>query len=318
MNRNNILDISKTLACIGVITLHSMCYVNPFLKDYISFLLCSAVPFFFMISGYYMHNTPVQKLDKQIIKLLKLYLVGFIAYIPLTLIRSNQDVISFFSIENLFKILFLNYTPWNGTLWYIAAIVTILLLKRYIFININDRFLYNINFVYILISSLIVLTDSIQYLHISKYNYLIQGLPCFLWGQYFAEKRSNFLRTKVKLFFIIVTVSIIIINLMLGMYGYDISIYTSNFTSLIISTCVFIISFTYVIDTKFTNFLSLCGCKYSGYIYVFHFLFVLYAHGISIRLGIENIFLTIPVIMTFLYTLLLVLIIYPILKKIGV
>lgn len=80
MERIYTFDFNKILACIGVITLHTAHYLPSYIFNYYSLLLSCAVPYFFMTSGYFLCTASNITLKKQLHKILKLYLLGFILY----------------------------------------------------------------------------------------------------------------------------------------------------------------------------------------------------------------------------------------------
>lgn len=316
MKRVYILDFNKILACIGVITLHATHYLPSYISNYYSLLLSCAVPYFFMISGYFLCNTSNVTLKKQLHKLLKLYLLGFILYGGFDIVKNGFDASITSWLKNLFFIIFWNSTPWNGTLWYIAAIISLLILKIYILNRFTNKRIIQIEIILIIVTSIFILIDNFNMYTISKYNFFIEGLPCFLWGQ-ICMKNPQILMSKKWIYtFTIVSGILIIGNIFLAIFNINSQIYNTNITSLIICTTIFIHSLKINFNNKVFIQISQWGALYTGYIYIFHMLFVSYTHGVCIRLGIENLFLKLPILSIFCFTAIFTMCIYPLLKKI--
>ncbi|MBQ1991839.1 MAG: acyltransferase family protein, partial [Clostridia bacterium] len=104
MQRNNGLDLLKTICAFMIICVHA-----PFpglLGDIFTPLARIAVPVFFMITGYYYSLTKERKKEKkQIIKVLKLFLSANVLYVFWSLVKvvMNGDSITAF-IGDVFSI----------------------------------------------------------------------------------------------------------------------------------------------------------------------------------------------------------------------
>lgn len=311
MERIYTFDFNKILACIGVITLHTAHYLPSYIFNYYSLLLSCAVPYFFMTSGYFLCTASNITLKKQLHKILKLYLLGFILYGGFYIAKNGFDSITI-SLKNLLLIIFWNSTPWNGTLWYIAAIISLLILKIYILNKCSNKLTIRIGIILILITSIFILMDNFNIYNISKYNFFIQGLPCFLWGQICMHNPHILMSKKYIYTFTITSIILILLNISISALNINSQVYNTNFTSLIICTTIFMYSLKVNLKNNILIHISKWGAMYTGYIY----LFVSYTHGICIKLGIESLFLKSPTLFIFSFTVIFTICIYPLLTKI--
>ena len=131
MNRNITIDLTKLLMSFFIVGLHClfMLDINEYLHFYLKEgLFRIAVPLFLLISGYYFYNS----LNKQwLFKILKLYGIWMVIYIPFWLNISSYDNIK----NNLITLLTGYYHLWfllslflGGCLTYILKNKTIILL----------------------------------------------------------------------------------------------------------------------------------------------------------------------------------------------
>ena len=87
------VDIAKYVSALLVVCIHTFPFIdiNEMLNTYFIQTICRlAVPFFFMISGYFLfrkiHNEEEDKdvLKKYLFRLLKIYLIWTVIYLPYT------------------------------------------------------------------------------------------------------------------------------------------------------------------------------------------------------------------------------------------
>lgn len=123
------LDIFKGICAFFVICIHTT--LPGVIGGYLLSLTRVAVPFFFMVTGYFYSEG---KQIKQISKLFKLFLWSNIAYLGWNIIiyalkKEPIDCLlrKTFSFSSLVKFIFFNESPWGGHLWYLGAILYVLL-----------------------------------------------------------------------------------------------------------------------------------------------------------------------------------------------
>jgi peptidoglycan/LPS O-acetylase OafA/YrhL len=136
MKRNSSIDTIRLVAAVLVIFLHipelyNHLYDNPIINAVMA-VARLAVPFFFVISGYFAYNNSAEKqalkLRRNIIKLSKITLFAFAIYFILGLAIHRIDVGNFLEPFNYFKFFFLNCTlDFTGVklLWFLPALICI-------------------------------------------------------------------------------------------------------------------------------------------------------------------------------------------------
>ena len=144
MERNHGLDFLKALCSFMVICIHA-----PFpdiIGNIITPLTRIAVPLFLMITGYYYSCVTERKNEKkQLIKILRLFVGAnflFFAWSLLTSCLSGDSLITnisnMFSMKSILKFVLLNESPFAVHLWYLGAILYVLLII-YVFEKKWDR-----------------------------------------------------------------------------------------------------------------------------------------------------------------------------------
>ena len=259
-------------------------------------------PFFFMISGYFLTNK-INKIQKQLHKLLGIYLYTLVLYIFIDYIRYGINYFNFFSLKDILYILFMNQTPWNGVLWFIPASIMLLICDKYIFSKIS-----NIHSRIIFIVSLTLSLTLITYkykggIDISITNFYIQGIPFYLLGRQLSLLETESLR-RIAIFSSVTAICIIIFSLIKD------SFYDNRFIiGTIALTIIFISGLLYKKDNTIISIIGVLGRKYSLGIYIYHIISIWLTPGILKRVGHEEIFQNMPVISVFITSLILTLLI---------
>ena len=263
-NRNYSLDTLKTICCVFVILEH-LWYVCTWLNGWVSQVISTAVPLFFMISGYFnSYETSLSKYWKRWKRIGKILLCSIIFYIVLysaadyflggTLLKIPT------TIDDVWRIILFNdfHTIGRGHLWYLAA---------YLYVIAFFSLLKKINCMR-LVSLLPLLL--IPYIIISLYskqfhdfnNFLFIGIPCFALGMLIKKYGSSefpampYLSGGITLSMFILLLSGITSPLM------------SKVCQWIFAISLFMF-FTSIRQYR-SNILSKIGERYSLYIYVFH------------------------------------------------
>lgn len=297
--RYDLLDAYRLFASIGVITIHCRHQLVQFQWfQVIQFLLAMCVPFFFMISGYFLTNK-MNKIQKQLHKLLGIYLYTLVLYIFIDYIRYGINYFNFFSLKDILYILFMNQTPWNGVLWFIPASIMLLICDKYIFSkisNIHNRIIFIVS----LTLSLTLITYKYKgEIDISITNFYIQGIPFYLLGRQLSLLETKSLR-KIAIFSSMTAICIIIFSLIKN------SFYDNRFIiGTIALTIIFISGLLYKKDNTIISIIGVLGRKYSLGIYIYHIISIWLTPGILKRVGHEEIFQNMPVISVFITSLIL-------------
>lgn len=190
--RNNGLDFLKFICCFMVICLH--CPFPGVLGDIITPLSRIAVPVFFMITGYFTHHEK-QASKKQIAKIAKLFVGAnllYLVYSACLCFVTGDSFASKFAPSKIMQFVFLNESPFGGHLWYLGAILYVLLLLYFFEKLCNREKLYFLIPVLLLTDlvfgkySLLLINREIP--HVFVRNFLFVGLPYFLIGDILQKK----------------------------------------------------------------------------------------------------------------------------------
>ena len=266
--RNYSFDTLKLICAMFVIFIHTP--QPEILENYITPLVCCAVPIFFMISGYFTYGRKdlTHIIHKRIIHLLTIFGIVFLFYFSFSLIANGKDALEHLSILFSYNFILLNSVPYSMHLWYIAAYIYVLLIMLLV-----EKFnLYKWLF---LLTPILLLTA----LTIGKYsetilgscfpanytrNFLFTGLPFFALGMIIkkAKQLPNIYVTIVGciVFYILGIIEVINVKSLGDWYA----------TTIFLSLSIFI-SFINIKKVK-DNIFSKTGRENSLYIYLLHFI----------------------------------------------
>lgn len=125
------VDIAKYISALLVVCIHTFPFIdiNETFNTYFIQTLCRlAVPFFFMISGYFLFGKIRQNEDdrdvlkKYIFRLLKIYAVWTVIYLPYTIYNYVQAQSGWMGIFSYLRDLVLNGSYYH--LWFLPALMT--------------------------------------------------------------------------------------------------------------------------------------------------------------------------------------------------
>ncbi len=279
--KNNTLYSFKTLACFCIILIH--CNFPGKFGELSLVLSRWAVPFFFMISGYFsfFENSKMVKetIDKRIKNICKMVLIAFIGYfiLHLLIILYQGDIQQYISEiimpTNLLKFICLNWTtPYVGVghLWYLFAMIYVYLLYKLI----SKYNLYKPSYIYSFISIFGIYLFEI----INKYyelgvetiwwrNFLFLGFPFFMLGHFIHknEKKVKAEEKRLKKVLGIVLISSICILI------FEIILFKSSFDLYLNSVVIAVLSFLIALNYPNIKFLNEIGEKDSSSIYIIHY-----------------------------------------------
>lgn len=307
--RNSGLDILKFICCFLIIFIHA-----PIPSEFGKFFcaLCRiAVPIFLMITGFFYDNTKKNNKEKiQIKKIFKLLIFSNILYFCynflLYLVKNelNQFLFNLFSIKTLLKFIFFNESPFGGHLWYLGAILYVLILNLFI----EKRFNENTKKIFYFITPILLIIDLIfgkysillfgkEFPLIFVRNFMFVGIPYFSIGMYIKEKIPKFKTVNTKkiiLSILIFSFLTILERTILVKYGFNATRdhYIST-TPLAISVFLY-----FVLNDWNLSFIKSIGKNLSTMIYIIHpiiiVLFIQFFKLIGLN-GIHQYFLAILV-----------------------
>jgi len=282
--RRDGVDILKLICAFLVICIHKPFYGK--IGEYIVAISRCAVPIFFMITGFFYKNT-IHKgnENKQIVKILKLCIFSNLLYLAYNIagcILSNDSVNvllrSMFSVENIKDMLFFNVTPIASHLWYLNALLYVLIIMKFInkynkyrVLEVLTPFLLLIDLIFGKYS-LAILKTEIPFIYVR--NFLFVGLPYFCIGNYIhkaidANKKINNKCIVLSIFIFLATT--ILERYVLVQFNLN-AVRDHYISSTLLAVSLFLCFLNYGEGTK--NFiikgLSKIGKSYSTNIYIFH------------------------------------------------
>ena len=217
IDRNIGIDILRFIAAFGVICIH-----QPFegeFGQYFKALSRFSVPIFFMITGYFYNQTVKNgKENKQIVKIIKLCIISnllYFLYDIIIIIYKNGNIASYFqntfNFKSISKLILFNESPFGYHLWYLNALLYVLIIAK--IVNKHDKYkwMYLITPVLLLLNliigkySLITIKRDISFIYVR--NFLLLGIPYFFIGSYINNKFSNgkiFIKKKYLVVFVLI------------------------------------------------------------------------------------------------------------------
>lgn len=229
MHRNHGLDLTKTICAFMIICIHT-----PFpglLGKIIIPLTRIAVPLFFMITGYHYSITKERKHEKkQLYKIFRLFVGANLLYFAWFLLRtwiSNDSVITeigkAFGVKSILKLILLNESPFSGHLWYLGAILYVLLIIMFFERKWNRQKLYPIVPFLLLTDivfgkySLLLFGQTIPYVLVR--NFFCVGLPYFLIGDWLYTRNIRIKSDKSVLFIFVFAFTTLVERFLLGVFS---------------------------------------------------------------------------------------------------
>lgn len=279
--RNESMDILKAICALLIVCIHIQ-VPNP-LNLFVLPVTRIAVPIFFMITGYYYDfYAEKRKKNRQIIHIIKLIVGANLFYFfyngILEIIQKGS--IKFYlcktiSIKKIILFLITNDDFISGHLWYLSAILYVLLICRlYGEFVLKKIFTLKIIVIFLVCDlifgkySLLLLNRSFP-LWLTR-NFLFVGIPYFGLGQYIRKggykANSNKVKRNLKLGIIFFSITAIFENLFLHNVGL-VTARDHGISITPLAICVFIL----FISTDYRNKIaSLIGRRYSQNVYIFH------------------------------------------------
>lgn len=207
--QNNCLNFFKGLACIFVVAIH-MRFPVDYIDGPIQSAARFAVPFFFMVSGYYCFNEDktieLSKLPKKVKHIAILCLGSFIFWFLFILITQvdggltgiGEWLLTLVSFESLYQFILFNVDPFIQILWFLFALLYCYILF-YIFARLKAVRILKFLILPLLIAHFAMgnICNGILSLSIDVYyfrNCWLMGMPLFMLGYVIHEYRQPILR----------------------------------------------------------------------------------------------------------------------------
>ena len=280
-----------------------------------------AVPVFFMITGFF-YNIEENKEKKQIIKLLKLILFASILYFVWNImigcakyiVKGNPDYIfaafRAFDINNILQMIFLNTSPFAEHLWYLNAIVYVLICS-YILKKVKlFKVLYWLTPV-LLVADLVfgkysvaIFGQAFDYIYVR--NFLFVGIPYFTIGIAIRDIWKKQLINKYKIYKYLLVISVVVFVILCTVERYTILTLGINaprdhyiFTTPLACSVFLLFLEMFPKENKKLNLISDIGKNNSLDIYVIHPIIIVVLGAIAKILHLGTLYLYVAPLLVF-------------------
>ncbi len=273
--KNYTLELLKLFASYMVVFIHIMFYGE--MGIIMDALARFAVPFFFLISGYYSFQIKPEKIIKRIRHLLGLLIFATVCCtlfnIVVVLLKGTVGGIAsylekYLNIGTLIKLFIFNVPVSSVHLWYLLAMVYVYVVFYFVtMLRLNEKVIFIVSFsllfLHILLGECLSALGIVVPIAIVR-NFALMGIPFFALGL-FTKKHENKLRS-IPNYMLIVAVAIGIFESLFSRYFFGKNeLYVGSLLILFAIVAVFI-KYPTVKYPPFFNALS--GC--STYVYIFH------------------------------------------------
>ena len=272
--RNHTLELLKLFASYMVVFIHVLFYGK--MGIVVDALARFAVPFFFLVSGYYSYKIPLEKIKKRIKKLLVLLITSAVCYTIfeiVKLLKYNPDELVVFlnkytDIGTYLNLLAFNVPVSSGHLWYFLAIIYVYIIFYFVtkfhikahVIFITSLFLLLLHVILGEGLSVFGIITPIPYVR----NFLLMGVPFFALGLFVNKHQDKLEKLPNYMVFVFALIGIFEAIISRFLFGAN-ELYIGSLFILAAIVCVFI----KCANVKSPTFLTaLEGC--STYIFIFH------------------------------------------------
>ena len=236
-----------------------------------------AVPFFFLISGFYSYQISPQKIKKRIQKIMMLIIFSTVCYtlfnILFLLSNGGLDDIStylsqYLDFFTLVRLLVFNVPICSEYLWYLFALLYVYTIFYFVTkFRVNDKVLFTIStsiLILHVLSGEILSVFGIILPGALVRNFAVMGIPFFALGQFVQKHHHRFFT---------IPNYVIFLSIIIGVLESLLSRYFLGKKELYVGSLFILFAFVNVLikysTIKYPNFLmALEGC--STYIYIFH------------------------------------------------
>ena len=312
--RYHSLDKLKVLCAFLIVCVHA-----PFpgvIGEYFMPLTRIAVPIFFMVSGFFWNP---DSLRKQITKLLKLLIFANVLYFFVDLAKAfaRHGVSDFFSdafsLESLFQFVVFNESPFAPHLWYLGAIIYVLIVSYYV-----EKFKLKQILVYVI--PILLLVDLVlgkysrlifnrEFPYIFVRNWLFVGVPYFFIGNFIHEdshgekKRFDFSCIAISCGVLLFSVTSLLERYLLVLNELD-TRRDHYISTTFLAIAVFTLFLLYIDNNA--SFISRVGRQDTTLIYIIHYLIIGIMGGVVKAIGVRGLYKPIRPVVVFILTTVLV------------
>ena len=273
--QNDTLELLKLFASYMVVFIHVI--FSGKIGTAVETLARFAVPFFFLISGFYSYQIPPQKIKKRIKKILTLIIFATVSYtlFNMLLLLSNnklEGVVAYFrqytDLFTLIKLFVFNVPICSEYLWYLYAIFYVYAIYYFATIfHVKEKTIFTVSFSILILHVLageLLSAFGILLPGLIVRNFATIGIPFFVLGLFAKKHQHKFLA--IPNYVILLSIIIGILESFFSRYFFEKKeIYIGSLCILFAFMCVFM-KYSTIRYPKFL--IALEGC--STYIYIFH------------------------------------------------
>lgn len=246
-----------------------------------------AVPLFFMITGYYYKQTKDQQREKkQLVKILRLLISSFLLFflweLFMTCVTSGSVAAYFghiFNLRSILKLVLINDPPLGGHLWYLFALLYVLIIVFLFEKKWSREKLYPFIPVFLLLDlvfgkySRLLLGLSLPQILVR--NFFCVGLPFFLLGDLIKTRNIHMKPKKALLLALVFAFTTVVERFLIGYFHVNAA--RDHYISTIFSAiCIFLLAVQFDSNPggKLCSSLAYIGANLSSAIYVLHPIFI--------------------------------------------
>lgn len=280
IQKNHTLEILKLLSSYMIVFIHVPFYGRMGIA--LNCLARFAVPLFFLISGYFAYQTPLDKIKKRTLNCLTLLIFSSSLYTALKIVvhtlnggasKAVSFLINYSDPSALVKLFVFNVTRSSVHLWYLMAILYVYIIYYFAMkFRVNEKVIFAVSisllFLHLLLGEGLSFFGRSLQVHFLR-NFALMGIPFFSLGLY-VKKYERKLCTVPNYLIVSSAVTGIFLTLLSRYFFSPNELYVGSLFILFAVVCIFI-KFQSV---KYPSFLvAFDGC--STFIYILH-IFVLY------------------------------------------
>lgn len=295
------LDILKALSAFAVVCIHTG--ETPVCGGAQIALCRFSVPIFFMITGFFYCGTVKRNKEIKQIKKIFFMLVGsmllYLLWLIVTAIKGDSigKIKEVFTIKSAVRFLIFNAPPFGGHLWYLAAVLYVLVIVWILRKLVHDNYkkvLYAVTPV-LLLGDLVIGKYSLlifgrEFPYIIVRNFLFVGIPYFTIGLFLREKENfilNINKAVRALFVILFVITNIAEHNML--VWFNINAERDHYIS---TTLLAVALFSLFMDSSWNveglSRVKKIGRDYSALIYIIHPIFIVILLETAIMLKVPD------------------------------
>lgn len=274
-SRNSTLDMLKLLASYMVVFIHILFYGE--IGTIFDALARFAVPFFFVVSGFYSKDITQKQLKKRILHIARLLLFAVMTYILWNVLQYlasgdmqglAQYLGEFLNTEKLWRLFALNVPVYTEHLWYLFAILYVYIFYYVVTaLKIPRKFVVSAAMLLLLLH--LVLAEGLSICRIDVpvpfvRNFALMGIPFFEMGLQANTYREKLCRISDRIIAVCVVTGIVATILSRYLFGKN-ELYIGSLFILFSLVTVFV-KYPNAADA---SVLASMG-RYSTYIYIFH------------------------------------------------